>query len=195
MSAIIKAVVDAYWEVYQPQRTCSCGDGEFVEINGLTLPATCMSCEWSYQKDRLSIELSKQGVTITPPMRVKKHPKLDKALSQISHERITSNPMHIQPYPVLVREPNPDNLAANLAYWLSQEEETEEGTFERDHIVVYLDRSFVISETYRRKDDEMREVIMKAPWLVFWDNPDTRNGSWIMNAIRSRQYGTAFVVE
>jgi hypothetical protein len=183
MHRAIRGTIAAYENFYKPQRRCVCG--EKTEDG---LPLICRAHEWERQREIHQGALVKAGLSKPIPPKVKMHKNLRGAIKNAG-SRVYENPVNQTSRLVNISGPNEDALAVNIAWWLAQREDP----FQREHIVAWLDRTQVITGTYNGIDGLM-EVLTYAPVLVFWNNHDQRNGASILNAIRSRQHGLAFVI-
>lgn len=193
MNAQIGAIVEAYEELYQPERPCGCTEDNpyphNIDNNGK--PAVCLAHEWERQQRIHQARLMQNQLSLPIPPQVRWDDKTQKAIEEAKDD-IHKNPIHSRK--VHLKKVHDDGaMATNLAWYLSQSE-WQGNIARRGHIVVYLDKSTVITNTFQQRETEMREVISFAPVLVYWDNRDNRNGSWILNTVRSRPNGLAFVV-
>jgi hypothetical protein len=190
----IEAVVEAYREFYRPERLCGCTEGHRYPYNvdSQGLPAVCLAHEWDRQQRLLREMLVRADLSMPIPSKVRLSSKVEKLVSEVD---IYSNPTKASSLPIMRSTGSSDVVALGLAWYLSQLEWDGE-VAKRQHIVVYLDKSTVITNTFQKREMEMRDVLTYAPVLVYWANPDGRNNcSWILNTVRSRPCGLAFVIE
>lgn len=190
-----KALQEVYQVFYRPERWCGCSEEHpfphNVDSNGR--PAVCLAHEWERQTQLFQRLLVNKNLSLPIPPDVRWNDRTDSFVEQ-AKERLYNNPA-VSPSKIVARNISDDgSVATNLAWYLSQMEW--DGQIAKlQHIVVYLDRSTVITRTFQDKGESMRDMLAYAPVLVYWDNMDSRNGTWIKNAIRSRPHGLAFVVK
>lgn len=190
------ALLEVYLDFYRPERPCGCTEDHPYphNIDGDGKPAVCLAHEWDRQHRLFQEMLTSQGLSLSIPSSVSWDEEADKWLAEAG-DRITVNPI-TSPSRIIAYQSKGDSgrVAASLAWYLSQPEWANDDIASRQHIVVYLDRSTIITSTFNYKEPEMRDIITWAPILVYWNNHDNRNGSWIKNTIRSRPHGLAFFI-
>lgn len=188
----IEALVEVYKEFYRPARYCGCTEEHPYphNIDSDGKPAVCLAHEWERQQRIMQKLLVQRELSLPIPPGVKWD---DRAAEAVEKVDLYANPA-TTPSKLTLRKMNDDGSVATSIAWYLAQAEWEGDTARRQHIVVYLDRSTVINHTFAHRDLEMRAAVTHAPVLVYWDNRDNRNGSWILNAIRSRPNGLAFVV-
>lgn len=201
----IRTLVGVYRLFYRERRRCVCTEGnEYPNLfDSDGNPVICQAHEWEHQWSLMKSLLVKRGISL--PIPKKDNPseqfKAFKADTLKKFGSIYKNPVK-RDREIAVHNMSPgekdqgDTIAVSIAHWLDQvlwDADTRE--MFGQHIVVYLDRSTVISQTFSGNEDCVRDALTYAPILVYWQNTDGRNASWIMNAIRVRQYGLAFIVE
>jgi hypothetical protein len=190
----IEAVVEVYREFYRPERYCGCTEEHPYphNVDSEGRPAVCLAHEWERQKRLFQRLLVNSGLSLPIPSSVKWDERSDKYI-EAAGKRIYENPATSPSKIIEAKIRDDGSVATNLAWYLSQQE-WEEKSASRHHIVVYLDRTMVITSTFEGHEAKMRDAITHAPVLVWWNSRDNRNGHWIKNAIRSRPHGLAFVV-
>jgi len=191
MNPEIGMLIEVYKQLYREERNCGCNDENKYPYNvdEYGLPAVCLSHEWSRQQKLMQSLLVQREISLPIPPSVRWDERTDSLIKRVE---VTSNPIDSR-YVVSDTELTDGGVATSLAWYLAQPE-VEGNITKRQHIVVFLDRTTVITQSYKQRETEMREALMYAPVLVFWDNQDARNGTWIMNSIRSRPIGMAFIV-
>lgn len=190
----IEALVEVYQEFYRPERYCGCTKEHpyphNVDSDGK--PAVCLAHEWERQQRIMQKLLVQRELSLPIPPGVRSDNKLMTVIKDAG-ERVYENPADNTSKLVMAKRRDDGSLATNIAWYLAQPE-WDDNIAKRQHIVVYLDRSTVINHQFEHRDLEMRAAITHAPVLVYWNNTDNRNGSWILNAVRSRPRGLAFIV-
>ena len=63
------------------------------------------------------------------------------------------------------------------------------------HIVVYLDRTKFINLSYNQRDQEVEDVMVWSPVLIYRSNPDKRNNGRDEALLLSRQYGYCYFIK
>lgn len=66
---------------------------------------------------------------------------------------------------------------------------------EAGHIVFYINHSLAVSKQYGGDDLMVRDILTKAPVIVYFKNKDGRNNGWVESALLSREYGIAIEVQ
>jgi len=191
----IEALVETYRTFYKPVRPCGCTEEHPYPHNVDTdgKPAVCLAHEWDRQQRLLHNLLEGNGLSLPIPPDVRPDDKLEGIVGKAG-SRIYENPVTNPSKLVVANRKDDGALATNIAWYLSQPEWNDSES-RVQHIVVYLDRSTVINHTFKGQDLAMRDAVTYSPVLVYWNNRDNRNGSWILNAIRARPYGLAFIVK
>lgn len=193
----IEALVEVYKEFYRPARYCGCTEEHpyphNVDSDGK--PAVCLAHEWERQQRIMQRLLVQRELSLPIPPGVRWSEK-DASVVKEAMKKVDlyANPATTPSKLSLKGVSDDGSVATSIAWYLTQAE-WEDDTAKRQHIVVYLDRSTIINNTFAHRDLEMRAAVTYAPVLIYWDNRDNRNGSWILNAIRSRPNGLAFVVK
>jgi hypothetical protein len=188
------AVLGEVYELfYKPDLNCLCTDEhkypDLFDENGDLL--VCPFHEWRNQVKGMRKMLDQAGLSLPIP-RDYKPGELSRKIMRMVIEEIGSARVHpnsdnwVLFYTTEMKEMDKGGVASlNIAKWLA----------DNGHIVVRLDRTAIITRSYSGMEEYMRDVLTYAPVLVFWDNRDNRNGTWIESCIRSRQSGIAVVVK
>jgi len=190
----IEAVLEVYREFYQEERYCGCTEENRYphNVDSQGRPAVCMAHEWDRQHRLFQKLLVNSGLSLPIPPKVKWDKRAQQYINAAG-DRIYTNPATSPSKIIEAKVRDDGSIATNLAWYLSQVEWADK-TSKRQHIVVHLDRTMIITHTFEGREAEMRDAIVYAPILVYWNSRDNRNGDWIKNAIRSRPNGLAFVV-
>lgn len=200
----IRTLVEVYKLFYKERRPCVCTkDNSYPNlINGEGDPAICPAHEWEHQWNLMKALLVERGISLPIPKRDTPSEQFKTFKRDVLTDlgNIYRNPV-FRNREITIRDMPPgkknqgDSVAVSTAHWLDQvlwDSDTKEAFGQ--HIVVYLDRTSIISRTFEGNESYVRDALTYAPVLVYWENQDGRNASWIMNAIRVRQYGLAFIV-
>jgi len=174
---LVNEVVIAYREWYRPEIGCVCNndpDNYIVNVNGVPLPGVCSFHEWQHKRQQLQQELIKAGLSLPIP----------KMLEMVApKEYDDSNPLYRSP-----ELPNKlgggATYAGKIAAYLAQ-----------THIVVYLDRTKFINLSYNQRDQEVEDLMVWSPVLVYRSNPDKRSNGRDEALLLSRQYGYCYFIK
>lgn len=200
----IRTLAEIYKLFYRERRPCACTEENsypnLVDRDGNI--AICPAHEWEHQWGLMKELLVEHGISLPIPKKNNPSEEFRVFKKHILKEvgNIYKNPVkrdrEIEVHEMAPGKKNQgDTVAVSVAHWLDQvlwDANTEEKFGQ--HIVVYLDRTTIISQTFSGREKYVRDALTYAPVIVYWENQDGRNASWIMNAIRVRQYGLAFIV-
>lgn len=185
----LETLVGVYRLFYREELACLCdGDNKhpnLVDENGD--PMVCPLHEWEHQRSAMRKMLDRSGISLPIPCTQRTTAATKRLIGNLASEPVLlAGKPKIATYTLPVDERHTaGQTALNMAHWLDS----------RGHIVVRMDRTHVITQTFEGREAYMRDALMYAPVLVFWDNPDGRNGTWIESTIQSRQYGLAVVLK
>ena len=193
----VRDVLYAYKQLYsldgEDERECICGEeyGKWphnkMKVGKGWMPIVCPAHEWEYQRDELQRRIVESGLSMPIPVNV------DELYAQVPSrpDRLVGNPLDMAPRITRVTANQSGKRANWFAHFFTGKYE---GANQMEHVVFYLHRTQMITMLYERRDNAIRDVILYAPIVVYWHNPDKRNGSeWVDSLFESRQYGTAII--
>ena len=173
---LVNEVVIAYREWYRPEVDCVCNnDPDYtVEVDGLPLPGVCSHHEWQAKRQQLQQEIVQAGLSLPVPI------MLD----------MKEPPGYSKIHPLYRSSELPNKLgggamyAGKIAAYLAH-----------THIVFYMDRTKLINLSYGQRDQEVEDLILYSPVLVYHSNHDKRANGRDEALLLSRQYGYCYVVK
>lgn len=182
-------------------RVCGCSPDtgtwphNFLLIDGWKVPVMCGACEWIDKQGALQRLITGAGLSMPLPLKFNNRGEYDKLIKDLESRKIAgSNPILTSPHFMAVSGADPHDAIGHVTRWLTANHR-EDTLHNGEHIVFLVHRSQAINLTFRQREQEIEDVLMYAPILVYWDNDDGRNHSRIMALIKSRQYGLAVIVK
>ena len=173
---LVNEVVIAYREWYRPEVGCVCNndpDNYTIDMNGVPLPGVCSFHEWQHKRQQLQQEIIQAGLSLPIPT------MLDRTLPP---EYDNIHPLYREPTATKVS--GGARYAGKIVTFLAEE-----------HIVFYMDRTKLINLSYGQRDQEVEDLMLYSPVLVYHSNHDKRSNGRDEALLLSRQYGFCYVVK
>ena len=174
---LVNEVVIAYREWYRPEVGCVCNnDPDYtIDMNGVPLPGVCSFHEWQHKRQQLQQEIVQAGLSLPITKQ--------EGINPPGYKKGKINPIH--------REPLTDRLTNRGAAYAARIART----LAEEHIVFYMDRTKLINLSYGQRDQEVEDLMLYSPVLVYHSNYDKRANGRDEALLLSRQYGYCYVVK
>ena len=174
---LVNEVVIAYREWYKPEVGCVCNnDPDYtINVDGVPLPGVCSFHEWQHKRQQLQQEIIKAGLSYPIP----------KMLETVAlpHGYNDTNPVHRSP-DIPLKRSGGATYASKIVARLAQ-----------THIVVYLNRTKFIDLSYNQRGQEVEDIVVWSPVLVYHRNSDARKNGHDEALMLMRQFGWCYVVQ
>ena len=195
---LIRDVLWHYREFYflnGEERSCGCQPGNkwpFIRSEDGT-PLVCEAHEWQAKRRSLQQRIIVEGLSEPIPGA---SDKLWGVLpGDMRKAPAECHPLRMDPYiwqPPKSIDQGSGGIASAIACWLTM---APPGKFSREHVVFFTHHSHLVTMCYQGQEQAVRDALLWAPVLVYWHNKDVRRGNgWMLDLIKLRQYGLAFVV-
>jgi len=187
---VIRSICLSYIHFYKERATCACDNAEgtwpnlFVDNE----PRRCPYHEWEHRSKEAQWAIQAAGLSYPIPKIWNKSRIASTAKIKVEeyYSGLERNPLGVSKEPML-KPPSKDSseYAGILARTMRDE----------GHIVFFVHHSQIINFSYSQRDQEVDDLILYAPVLVYWHNRDGRQNGRSLGLAKSRQYGYTFIVE
>lgn len=140
--------------------------------------SVCSPEEWKRAASKLQEEIDDCEAVLPVPV-------MELGESRVRFAIPTGNPLEMEPVVKKVMVPdNAERFADRVAQML----------VEAGHVVFYVNHSLAISAQYSGNDLLVRDILTKAPVVVYYENPDGRKNGWIASLLTKRRNGFAVAI-
>lgn len=178
----ICSVYDLFWALPE-DCICSECEGVWPHIYKDGAITVCRYHEWMDKKPVIQQRLVRAGLSL--PVKEKSSDRVAKWVMD-HYGTVTSNPLQVLTEPMISRSHGKNAQAAKeIADHMSW----------AGHIVALVHRSQAVNVIYAQREEEMEDVLLSIPVLVWWNNRDMRNHNRAEMLVRTRDVGYTFILD